>query len=129
MSTNYSFQNTHSKKKKSHARMPNKNFPMSKNLSNQNPMPNKKFSHVQKFLFQPKSHVHQKFSMSKKNSPMSNQNLSMSDTKNPYHHNFFFHTHVHKNVHTHETRLTHSNKISTFIKNEFVQPSLHIKFS
>ena len=39
------------------------------------------------------------------------------------------HTHVNKNVHTHEIRLTRSNKISTFIKNEFVQPSRHIKFS
>ena len=62
--------------------------------------------------------------------PMTNQNLSMSDSKNPYHHKIFFsHTHVQKNVHTHEIRLTHSNKISAFIKNEFVQPSLHIKFS
>ena len=34
-----------------------------------------------------------------------------------------------KNFHTHEIGLTHSNKIFAFIKNEFVQPSLHIKFS
>ena len=41
----------------------------------------------------------------------------------------YFHTHTHKNFHTHEIRLTHSNKISTLIKSEFVQSSLHIKFS
>ena len=46
----------------------------------------KKFSHVQKNLFQSKSHVQQKFSIWKKKSPMFNQNLSMSYTKNPYHH-------------------------------------------
>ena len=31
-----------------------------------------------------------------------------------------FHTHTHKNFHTYEIRLTHSNKISTLIKSEFV---------
>ena len=71
-------------------------FPCPKICSNQNPMPNqkkKKFSHVQKFLFQPKSHVQQKFSTSKKK--FSNvqpkfvhvwQFFLMSNTKNPYHH-------------------------------------------
>ena len=39
-----------------------------------------------------------------------------------------FHTHTHKNLHVHEIRPTHSNKISSFIKNEFVQPCLHINF-
>ena len=107
-----------------------------------------KKSHVQKVLFQQKSHVQRKnlpmfkkFCSKKKNSPMSKKFVPIK-IPCPIQKNFscltqkihttkkkFFHTHIQKNVHTHETSLTHPNKISAFIKNEFVQPSLHIKFS
>ena len=98
---------------------PTKNSPMPKKIcSNQILVSNKNLSCQKKF-----SNVQPKFVYVWPKKFMPNTK------KNPYHHKFFFHNHVHKNVHTHETRLTHSNKVSAFIKNEFVQQSLHIKFS
>ena len=85
----------------------------------------KEFFTISKILSWPKSHVQQKipcqnffFQWPTKIHPCLIQKIHTTI-------NLFSHTHVH----SHETRLTHSNKISIFIKNEFVQPSLHIKFS
>ena len=81
--------------------------------------------------------TNKKFFMTKKNSPcptkscMSNKNFECP--KNFSTSNQKFHTttkvfpypyHMYKNFHAHEIRLTHSNKISTLIKNGFVQSKL-----
>ena len=122
---------------------PTKNLMSQKKFSNQNPMSKeKRFSvstkifHAQKFFFQPKSHVQQKFYNVQKKFSMSDTNKKrgihvQQHKKKTYHHKRFpicIPIPI-KNFHTHEIGLTHSNKIFAFIKNKFVQTSLHIKFS
>ena len=45
------------------------------------------------------------------------QQKSFMLKKIPHHHKKVFHTHTHENFHAHEIRPTHSNKVSTLIKN------------
>ena len=112
-------QNTHPKilipTKKSHDQQkiqcPNKSPPWLTKIS----MSKQNFSMTNKKIF----HDQQEISMSKQNFSMPNKTIFF----------FFFHTHTHKNFHTHRIGLTHSNKIFALIKNEFVQSSSHIKFS
>ena len=114
MLTKYSLQNTHFKKKKKKKKIPcltKKIYHVPKFYSDQYLMSNK-ILHVKKKIFQWPTKI---FPCPTQKIHTAIKNLS--------------HTHVNKNVHTHEIRLTRSNKISTFIKNEFVRPSRHIKFS
>ena len=121
---------------------PTKNLMSQKNFSNQNPMSKeKRFSvstkifHAQNFFFPTKIRCLAKILQCSKKifhvwHKQKKRNSCPTTQKKTYHHKRFpkcVPIPI-KNFHTHEIGLTHSNKIFAFIKNEFVQPSLHIKF-